>query len=172
MSGEGEYRRMLPPPGRARRPGLITVLVRWRGELLLCGLVVWLWQVAGGIAVGIVGVVVGLSAAFLPTVRHGLTGALRTLVTWHRVRVGIAQAGIYDRGGRLPWLPWARPIGAKGVTVGVWLRAGTTGGDLRGATEVIATACGATAVEVEQHGDRTDRVRLHVVRPRWGRPGR
>ena len=172
MSVEGEYRRMLPPPGRARRPGLLTVLVRWRAELLLIGLVAGLWRVGGPITVAIIGAVAVLAVVVFPTVRHGLTGATRTLVTWHRVRVGIAQSGIHDRSGRLPWLPWARPVGSKGVTVGVWLRAGTTAGDLRGATEVIAAACGATAVEVEQHGPRNDRVQLHVVRPRWGWFGR
>ena len=95
----------------------------------------------------------------------------RTIVTLHRVRAGLVQAGVGDRTGRPPWLPWARPIGAKGVVVGVWLRAGTTPGDLRAAAPVIAAACGATVVEVEQHG-RDDRVELHVVRPRWGWPGR
>ena len=65
----------------------------------------------------------------------------------------------------------ARQIGAKGAAVGVWLRAGTTPGDLRATAPVIATACGATVVEVEQHG-RDDRVELHVVRARWGWPGR
>ena len=53
----------------------------------------------------------------------------------------------------------------------MWLRAGTTPGDLRAAAPVVAAACGAAVVEVEQHG-RDDRVELHVVRPRWGWPGR
>jgi hypothetical protein len=165
------FRRITPPPGRARWPGLITVLIRWRAELLLVGVTVALWQWAGALVVGLVGLVAALLAVAIPTVRHGLVGVTRTIVTVHRVRAGMVQAGVGDRTGRPPWLPWARPTGARGVVVGVWLRAGTTPGDLRAAAPVIAAACGATVVEVEQHG-RDDRVELHVVRPRWGWPGR
>jgi hypothetical protein len=165
------FRRITPPPGRARWPGLLTVLVRWRAELLLVGVVAALWYWAGGLVVGMAGLALAVLAAAIPTVRHGLVGVARTVVTVHRVRAGLVQAGVGDRVGRPPWLPWARPIGAKGVVVGVWLRAGTTPGDLRAAAPVVAAACGAAVVEVEQHG-RDDRVELHVVRPRWGRPGR
>jgi len=165
------FRRITRPPGRARWPGLLTVLVRWRFELLFAGVVAALWYWAGGLTVGIVGMAVVVLAAAIPTVRHGLVGVMRTVVTVHRVRAGLVQAGVGDREGRPPWLVWARPIGAKGVVVGVWLRAGTTPGDLRAAAPVIGAACGAAVVEVEQHG-RDDRVELHVVRPRWGRPGR
>jgi hypothetical protein len=165
------FRRLVPPPGRARWPGLLTVLVRWRAELLLAGVVAALWHWAGGLVVGILGLVVAVLAAAVPTVRHGVVGVTRTLIAVHRVRAGLVQAGVGDRTGRPPWLPWARPTGPKGVVVGVWLRAGTTPGDLRAAAPVIAAACGAAVVEVEQHG-RDDRAELHVVRPKWGWPGR
>lgn len=170
--GDDFFRRITPPPGRSRWPGLLSVLVRWRAELALLAATAGLWYSIGGIAVGIIALVVVGTAAAVPTVRHGLIGALQTLVVVHRVRAGLVQAGVGDRAGRPPWLPWARPTGAKGVVVSVWLRAGTTPGDLRAAAPVIAAACGAAAVEVEQHGDRDDRVVLHVVRPRWGWPGR
>jgi hypothetical protein len=140
-------------------------------ELLLAALVAGLWHLVGGIAVGVVALVAAAVAAAVPTVRHGLIGALQAVVVPHRVRAGLVQAGVGDRTGRPPWLPWARPTGAKGVVVGVWLRAGTTPGDLRAAAPVVA-ACGATAVEVEQHGSRDDRAEFHIVRPRWGWPGR
>ncbi len=170
--GDDFFRRITPPPGRSRWPGLFSVLVRWRTELLLTAFVAGLWHVVGGVAVGLVALAMALAVAAVPTVRHGLLGALLAIVVLHRVRAGLVQAGVGDRGGRPPWLPWARPTGAKGVVVGVWLRAGTTPGDLRAAAPVIAAACGATAVEVEQHGSRDDRAELHVVRPRWGWPGR
>ena len=140
------FRRLTPPPGRARWPGLLTVLVRWRAELLVAGAVAALWHGVGVLVVGLVGLAVAVLGAAVPPVRHGLICLL-------------------------PWLPWARPIGTKGMVVGVWLRAGTTPGDLRAAAPVVAAACGATAVEVEQHG-RDDRAELHIVRPRWGWPGR
>jgi hypothetical protein len=135
------------------------------------GVVAALWYWTSGLVVGLVGLAGAVLAIAVPTVRHGVVGVTRTIVTLHRVRSGLVQAGVGDRTGRPPWLPWARPTGAKGVVVGVWLRAGTTPGDLRAAAPVIAAACGATVVEVEQHG-RDDRVEMHVVRPRWGWPGR
>src|SRR6478735_6848914 len=156
------FRRITPPPGRPRWPGLLTVLGRWRAELLLVGVVAALCYCAGGLVVGIVGLPAAALAAAIPTVRHGLVGVTRTLVTLHRVRAGLVQAGVGDRVGRPPWLPWARPIGAKGVVVGIWLRAGTTPGDLRAAAPVIAAACGAAAVEVEQRSGRNDRAELHI----------
>jgi hypothetical protein len=165
------FRRLTPPPGRARWPGLLTVLVRWRAELLLTGAAAGLWYWVGGLVVGLVGLAVAVLGAAIPAVRHGLVCVVQTAVVPHRVRAGLVQAGVGDRTGRPPWLPWARPIGTKGMVVGVWLRAGTTPGDLRAAAPVVAAACGATAVEVEQHG-RDDRAELHIVRPRWGWPGR
>jgi hypothetical protein len=171
-SGDDFFRRITPAPGRSRWPGLVAVLVRWRMELLLTTLVIGLWYLVGGIVVGLVGLVVAVLAAVVPTARHGLLGALLAVVVLHRVRAGLVQAGVGDRVGRPPWLPWARPTGAKGVVVGVWLRAGTTPGDLRAAAPVVAAACGAAAVEVEQRSGRNDRAELHVVRPRWGWPGR
>jgi hypothetical protein len=170
--GDDFFRRITPPPGRSRWPGLVAVLVRWRVELVAAALIGGVWHLVGGIALGLAALAVAMVAAAVPTVRHGLVGGLLTVVVPHRVRAGLVQAGVGDRSGRPPWLLWARPIGAKGVVVSVWLRAGTTPSDLRAAAPVIAAACGATAVEVEQHGDRNDRAELHVVRPRWGWPGR
>ena len=162
------FRRISPHPGKGRRPGLVTVLVRWRAEVLAALLLAWLWHFLDGLVLGIVLAVLLACAVAVPVARHGLAGALLTVVATHRVRVGLVQAGIGDRNGRPPWLPWARPMGGKGVLVRVWLRGGTTVGDLRAATPVLATACGASAVEVEQRGLRADRVVLLVVRPRWG----
>ena len=68
------FRRITPPPGRARWPGLLTVLVRWRAELLLVGVVAALWYWAGGLAVGMVALALAVLAAAIPTVRHGLVG--------------------------------------------------------------------------------------------------
>jgi hypothetical protein len=161
------FRRITPPPGRVRGPGLVAVLVRWRAELMLVGTVAALWYWAGGLVIAILGLVIAVLAAVIPTVspRVGRPDADGRHAA--PVRAGLVQAGVGGRTGRPPWLPWARPTGPKGVVVGMWLRAETTPGDLRAAGPVIAAACGAAVVEVEQHG-RNDRVELHVVRPRWG----
>jgi hypothetical protein len=138
--------------------------------MALVALVAGLWWLGGGLVVGVAVLAMSVLMVVVPTVRRVFIGALQAIVVSHRVRAGLIQAGVGDRTGRPPWLPWARPAGTKGVVVGVWLRAGTTPGDLRAAAPVIAAACRAAVVEVEQDG-RDDRLELHVVRPRWGWPG-
>lgn len=170
--GEDLFRRITPPPGPPPRPSVFAVIARWRIELLVAALVAGLWHLAGGVVVGLVAVALALSAAAVPAVRRLVAAAIRVVVVPHRVRAGLVQAGVGDRSGRPPWLPWARPVGPNGVSVAVWLRAGTTQSDLRAATSVIAAACGATAVAIEQRGSRHDWAVVLVVRPRWGWPGR
>jgi hypothetical protein len=166
----GGCRRLLPPP--RRRPGILAVLLRWRAELLLAGILAGLWQLVGTIGVTIAACSIGLAAVLSPEVRTALRQVLSCVVTLHRVRAGLVQAGVADRSGRLPWLMWARPIGENAVLVSVWLNAGTTSDDLRGAATVLATACGAAGVTVGHRTMRADRALLLVARPRWGWPGR
>lgn len=166
----GGYRRLLPPP--RRRPGLLAVLLRWRAELLLAGLVVGLWHLVGAGGVGIAVAAIVLCAVLVSEVRTVLRQIVSCIVTLHRVRAGLVQTGVADRSGRLPWLMWARPIGENAVLVSVWLNAGTTADDLRDATPVLATACGAAEVTVGHRTMRADRALLLVARPRWGWPGR
>ena len=165
------FRRLTPPPGRARWPGLLTVLVRWRAELLLAGAVAALWHWFGGLVVGLVGLAVAVLGAAVPPVRHGLICLLQTVVVPHRVRAGLVQAGVGDRTGRPPWLPWARPIGTKGMVVGVWLRAGTTPATCAPPPRSSPRRAGPRPSRWSTSG-RDDRAELHVVRPRWGWPGR
>jgi len=141
--------------------------VRWRLELLLlCGLVAG-WHFAGATALGIgVAALAGI-VALVPAARRAAIGIVQALVVPHRVRSGLVQAGVADRAGRLPWLVWARARG-DAVLVEVWLRAGTTSGDLRAAAPTVASATGAAAVRVLHRSPRHDRAVVVVHRPRWG----
>jgi hypothetical protein len=169
VSTDGGLRRILPPP--RRRPGLLAVLVRWRAELLLVGAVASLWHHAGGVAVGAAGVLLVVLTAFVPPVRVVVRDAVQSVLAMHRVRSGMVQAGVADRRGRVPWI-----VGATArkdvVLVSLWLHSGTVPDDLRGATPVLATACGAASVEIHQRSVRQDRVVVAVLRPRWGWPTR
>lgn len=167
MSADGEFRRAFPPP--RRRPGLGSVLVRWRAELLIVGLVATMWAYTGGAVVGALALGGGVLVAFVPAVRSVAVGASQALIVMHRIRSGLVQAGVADRSGRLPWIVGARSRGEV-VLVSLWLHGGTTLDDLRGARTVLATACGAVEVEVYERSPRRDRAVLAVARPRWGWP--
>jgi hypothetical protein len=169
VSARDDLRRLLPPP--RRRPGVVAVLVRWRWEILIAGLLVAGWQALGNAVTGLVLTALAVVIALVPAVRRVALAVVLTVVVPHRVRSGLVQAGVTDRSGRLPWLVHARPRGA-GVLVTVWLRAGTTQQDLRRAAPVVAGACGAAHVEVVADPVRQDRAVLVVVRPRWGWWGR
>jgi hypothetical protein len=162
---DDELRRLLPPP--RRRPNPIEVGVRWRVELLLLAAVgMAVHRFGGWIPLGVAGVLTVLLAVSREA-RHVALGLLHSVVVPHRVRSGLVQAGVADRSGRLPWLVSGRPRGDD-VVVTVWLRSGTSIHDLEQASELLATSCGASRVELERYSAREDRVRLVVVRPRWG----
>jgi hypothetical protein len=146
---------------------LVAVLVRWRAELALAGLLVAGWQAVGSTVAGIVLLTLGIVVVLVPAVRRAAVALGQVLVVPHRVRSGLVQAGVTDRSGRPPWLIGARTRG-EGVLVRVWLRAGTTQQDLCRAAPVVAGACGAAYVEVVADSPRQDRAVLVVVRPRWG----
>ena len=113
-----------------------------------------------------VAVLAGLTLG-VPLVRRVVVGVIQSVVVPHRLRSGLVQAGVTDRAGRLPWIMWARSRG-DAVLVEVWLRSGTTPGDLRQAAPIIAAASGAATVDVVHRSPRHDRATVIVYRPRWG----
>jgi hypothetical protein len=163
VSGDGRPRLVAPP-------GVVTVLLRWRAELLVAGVVALAWRTAGAEVFAICALVLAVLVAFVPGVRLGAVWLVQALVVPHRVRTALVQAGVADRGGRMPWVVAARPIGHS-VRVSIWLRAGTTVADVARAADLIACACGAVQVDVVRRFARADRVTVLVHRPRWGWPG-
>jgi hypothetical protein len=162
---EESLRRLLPPP--RQRPGPIAVGVRWRVEIAVTAVAGAAWHEFGAVAVAVFGLALASLVAVDPGTRRLALGLVQAAVVPHRVRAGLVQAGVGDRAGRLPWLVAARPRGDS-VRVTVWLRAGTSLDDLVQAAPLVATACGALAVEVERYSVRQDRAVLVVVRSRWG----
>lgn len=167
MKEDGGHRRILPPP--RRRASVLDVAVRWRVELLLLACAVGLWELIGSTALGLVALVLAIVVAAVPNARVLAARVERTVVIPHRVRSGLLQAGVVARDGRLPWIIWARPCGTA-VLVHVWLRAGTTVGDVEDALPLIASACGSGDVRFASPALRPDRVIIAIGCPRWGRP--
>jgi hypothetical protein len=158
-------RRVLPAP--RRKPSLGTIVVRWRLELMLAAGVTGWWLLLGWLPLAIGAVALALMLAVNPSARRGVTRVLRAVVVPHRVRSGLLQSGVTDRSGRLPWLVRSYARGET-VFVHVWLRSGTTIGDLRRARAVLRAACGAADVDVHNHPTRHDRAVIVIYRPRWG----
>ena len=107
MTGDGGLRRLLPPP--RRRPGVLTVLVRWRIELLLLGGIVTAWYHAGATAVLVTVLMVALLATLIRPVGRVVLGVVLAVAVPHRVRSGLVQSGVVDRTGRPPWIVWPAP---------------------------------------------------------------
>src|SRR5690349_8052096 len=150
---QDNFRRLLPPP--RRRPGLLAVCVRWRIEIVSVVVVTAAWRQFGAATLAL-GVLMLTSALIVvPVTRRPALGLVQAVIVPHRVRSGLVQAGVGDRSGRLPWIVAARPDG-DAVQVTVWLRSGTSLGDLSGASPLVATACGARSVEVERYSERQD----------------
>jgi len=169
MTADEPLRRLFPPP--RRRPGVLELVVRWRVEIALGAMVLLVVRLVGAAAFSLLAAVIALLVALVPPVRLVAVGLLLAVVTPHRVRSGLVQAGVTDRSGRLPWLVFARYHGNV-VMVRVWLRSGTTPEDLQRAAPLIRSACGASDVEVARLSPRYDRAVVIVARPRWGWPGR
>jgi hypothetical protein len=141
--------------------------VRWRVEILLLMAVAAVWYVAGGVTVGILAAVIASLVLAIPTLRPVAIVGWQLLAVPHRVRAAFVQAGVATRSGYLPWVFWARPDG-QAVRVAVGLRSGIAVRDLREATPVIVSACGAAQVEIVPGPDRADRASVVVIRPRRG----
>ena len=165
MATDDDLRRLWPPP--RRNPNILDFLVRWRVEIVLGILAVTAWHYLGGRTIAIAGAISLASVIALHPVRQLAVRCWELLISPHRVRAGLVQAGVADRRGALPWVLWAVPIG-RAVRVDLILRAGTTVEDVFRATPVIAGACGAADIEVAQRPGRPDRVSVILLRPRWG----
>ncbi|NRQ31952.1 hypothetical protein HII36_08875 [Nonomuraea sp. NN258] len=149
-----------------RRPHPLVVLWRWRYEAALLVLLVCLVAAAGTVSLAAAAVPVAI--VLWPQARSGAWGRIRCVVTAHRIRVGLVQAYVVSRHGKIPAVLWCAPA-PFGERVWLWCRAGTTAGQVEQGREVIAAACWATEVLVHPSPSNPHRVLLDVVRQ--GRAG-
>jgi len=138
----------------------------WRYELLgTAGLAaIWLSMSTAAAAWVTGGLVAGLTViACFPGGRKLLAARAWCIVTPHRVRVGCAQAWIHSRYGKLPFLMMTRsqPFGER---VYLWCRAGVSAADFSSARQLLAAACWAKDVQINQHTHHAHLVALDVIR--------
>lgn len=150
------------------RPGLLALAIRWRIELVGVVTVALVWRFTSGFALTVLTVAIAIVVATVPPVRQAAARGWQLVVLPHRVRTALAEAGVVDRRGRLPWVLWALSAGENVVRVEVKLRAGITFEDVYLATPHLRTACASPEVRVLLRPRRPDRVTILLVRPRWG----
>lgn len=146
-----------------RRPGPLVVLWRWRYEIGTAGLLGHAAVTAPGPVLAVAAVTL-LMIALWPAARSEVWGRIRCVVTAHRIRVGLAEAYVVNRRGRIPAVLWCAPA-PYGERVWVWCPAGTGPADLERGRATIAGACWAADVVVRPHPRMPHRVLLEVIRP-------
>ncbi|MEV4459334.1 hypothetical protein [Microbispora sp. NPDC049633] len=99
----------------------------------------------------------------LPMVKRAITTRFWCVVTPHRVRHAFARARIVSRQGKLPVILMIRPT-KLGERLWVWLRAGTSPGNVERASDLIAAACWARSVRIQRDRYRASLIVIDVLR--------
>jgi hypothetical protein len=152
--------------GTVSRANPVVAVWRWRYELAAAVTLATAWIVLDtATAAALTG---GLAAALALTAclargRRFLAARAWCIVTPHRIRTGCAQAWIHTRYGKLPFILWTRSR-PSGERVYLWCRAGTSAANFSSARRLLAAACMAKDIEVNQHARYAHLVALDVIR--------
>lgn len=161
-------------PDRSRR--LTAHVWRWRYELLLViGIGVVIASAEWVLGPGWGTVALSAAAGFCsPPWPPWLAPWAWHVITPHRIRVGLKQAGVSSRNG---WRPIVlRVITAEfGERVVLWCPAGTCAEDIEAARPILRAACWATDVRVHRYPQRAQIAVVDVIRhsdESWAHRGR
>ncbi|MEV6153807.1 hypothetical protein AB0L53_26025 [Nonomuraea sp. NPDC052129] len=147
------------------RPNPLVVLWRWRYEVatVICLPLLAYLIVASFGPISLAAMAVPAVIVLWPPARSGAWGRIRCVVTAHRIRVGLVEAYVVNRRGKIPVIVWCAPA-PFGERAWLWCRAGTTPSTLEQGREVIAAACWATEVVVRPGAGSPHWVLLEVIR--------
>lgn len=149
------------------RPNPLVVLWRWRYEIAgFAG--VTLLALASAARIGpawtlVAAITLAVGAVCIPEVRRLAIAQAWRIITPHRIRTGCAQAWIYSRNGRLPFIVFTTSR-AFGERVTIWCRAGISVTDFASARDRLAAACWAHEVRIERSQRYAHIVLLDVIR--------
>lgn len=139
----------------------------WRYELGLIigvssGLALLIHAVGIGWAAISVSAIIGAFGPWPPT-HHVFMATAWRIITPHRLRVGLVEARIHSRNGRIPTILWTtqEPFGER---VRLWCPAGTSVEDFRAAASILRTACWAMDIRVTCDNRYAHRVTVDVIR--------
>ncbi|MEQ4209758.1 hypothetical protein [Actinopolymorpha sp. B9G3] len=99
----------------------------------------------------------------IPGVNRVLIALWCLNVTRHRLRAFMAENGLRNRSGRLPWLIFIRPT-RVGERAWMWLVAGVTCKDVEERTESLASTCYGREGRVTAHRRFAHLIRLDITR--------
>lgn len=149
------------------RPLPVVLAWYWRYEVIfsvvLGSLLWWLVDAAGVLLASAVLLGTAMLIGGLPPVRDAALRVWWHVVTAHRVRRGLIEAGVYSRKGRVPEVVRVRSVPA-GQVVTLWCFAGTSFEDIAAGLSVIGTACYAQELQAVKNKRRPQLVQLFVVR--------
>jgi hypothetical protein len=150
-----------------RRVLLLVSAWYWRYELAALtavSLVMWglVSQLGAPLAATLV-LVLGVAVGLVPKARDVVVRAGWHVITPHRVRRGLVEAGVYSRKGRIPEVLRVRSVPA-GELVTLWCFAGTSFEEIVAGAQLIGTACYAKELRVSRDDRYSHLVRILVVR--------
>jgi hypothetical protein len=111
----------------------------------------------------------GVGVAMVPASRDLVVRACWHVITPHRVRRGLVEAGVYSRKGRVPEVLRVRSV-PVGEALTLWCFAGTSFEEIVAGARVIGIACYAKEVQVRRHERHSHLVHLVVVRRPQAQP--
>ncbi|MCW2890496.1 MAG: hypothetical protein JWL58_7358 [Streptosporangiaceae bacterium] len=152
---------------RPATPSLLTVVWRWRYEIVLVlgvptGLIC-VSRLVGPSPTAVAVTAILLSVVIWPGGVRASTDRIWCMITAHRIRVGFTETLIITLHGKIPivLMVRAQPFGER---VFVWCRGTLTPADMAEARERLAAACWATDVRVGQSLKHPNIAILDVVR--------
>jgi hypothetical protein len=146
-----------------------SLLIRGRVEVLILAVAVtayvWLRGNVTPMQVKVTVVVAVLVVFGLPWSRRFVVSRAWCVADRHRLRVCLRQTKIrtMNMDGSLPLMLWARPT-KTGERIWLWIRAGSSGGDIEDALEYIAPACVARAARLHRVRQLTTIVAVEIIR--------
>ena len=146
-----------------RRPGPLLAIWRWRWE---AGLAAALVTAARLVNLGVLLLSAGIFAALyavIPALRRFTASRFWCVMTQHRLRAGMREADVRSWSGRMPAILWTAARG-QSQRILVTCPAGVDVRQIDAVRGVLAAACWATEVVVEQHPRYANVVTLTVIR--------
>ncbi len=148
---------------------IMGALIRWRVEIIVLAAwgtgMVWLNTQVSSLTSWLIFAGVLLVLVLVPFTRWFFFARMWCVIDRHRLRTCLKQTRIrtMNLDGALPLMLWGRPT-KTGERIWMWVRAGSSGGDLEAALEYIAPACFARDARLHRVRKLSTLLAVDVIR--------